>query len=370
MGALGACATGELVQTPPEGGTDGTVADGSACPQYNLQTDPQHCGSCTHPCASNEVCSAGVCKGQCDTPTTKCSQADGGFICASLQTDPNHCGQCPNVCTTADAGGLEAGTQNPDAGVPFDRGSGWSLGAPSCEAGTCGTTCSGGMSACSDGICYDLQNFHNHCGSCTTACAAGTEWCNYGHCCPLEQMYCGSSCIDVLNNDSNCAACGKACGGTTPHCYNGACSATCSPAGTRQAFNTMSSHTSSGCWQGNPCAQGTYNWTTGDGQSFQNSGEYVVCGGTTACVSHAGITTYQLASNCQGSWDVYCDTVKVGTINTGGKGCSGDAMTNGCSIAFNPVTCSSIKIVATAGSTGGCCGTGAIDTMVTGISAW
>jgi hypothetical protein len=226
------------------------------------------------------------------------------------------------------------------------------------------------MTACSDGICYDTQNFHDHCGNCNTACAADTEWCNFGHCCPLGQMYCNGSCVDVLNNDSNCAGCGNACSGGTPHCYQGVCSATCSPAGTRQAFNTLVSHTSSGCWNGNPCAQGTYTWTTSHGQSFQNTSEDTVCGGTTACVGHVGITTYQAASNCQGTWDVYCNTTKVGTISTASKACQGDAMTNGCSVSFNPVSCSTIRLVATAGSVGGCCGTGSIDTMLTGVSAW
>jgi hypothetical protein len=369
--AVGACATGKLVESVDGGGGDGSVTpDASGCPQYDLTQDPKHCGSCTNACSSSQVCSAGTCKSQCDTPTTKCSDPDGGVVCSNLQSDAKHCGQCTNACAPVDAGSLTPGTQNPDAGVPFDGGSGWSIGAPSCEAGACGTACSGGMTACSDGICYDTQNFHDHCGDCNTACQAGTEWCNYGHCCPLGQMYCNGSCIDVLNNDSNCAGCGAACSGNTPHCYQGACSATCSPAGTRQAFNTMVSHTSSGCWNGNPCGQGTYVWQTANGQSFQNAGEDTVCGGTTACVSHVGITTYESSGNCQGSWDVYCNSTNVGSISTGGKACNGDAMTNGCSVTFNPVSCSTIRLVATAGASAACCGTGAIDTMLTGVSAW
>ena len=367
--AAGACATA-TIPTNVDAGSDGTVADASGCPQYDLQTDPKHCGSCNNACTSAQVCSAGSCKSQCDTPTTKCTGTDGGVTCADLKNDPNHCGQCPTVCGTADAGGLEAGTNNPYAGFPFDGGVGWSLGAPLCEAGTCGTQCGNGETACSDGVCYDLQNFHDHCGSCSTACAQGTEWCSSGHCCPIGQMYCNGSCIDVLSNDTNCAGCGNACSGNTPHCYQGVCSATCSPAGTRQAFNTLASHTSSGCWNGNPCAQGTYVWQTSNGQSYQNINENVVCSGTTACVSHVGVTTYAIAGNCQGTYDVYCGTTKVGSLSTAGKGCSGDAMTNGCSISFNPVSCSQIKLVATAGSVGGCCGTGSIDTMITGVSAW
>jgi hypothetical protein len=374
--AVGACATGKLVDSGDGGGDastgDGSVlGDGSACPQYDLTKDPKHCGSCTNACSASQVCSSGVCTDQCTAPQMKCADPDGGYACADLKSDPTHCGQCTTECTTADAGSLAPGPNNPDAGIPFDGGSGWSLGTPSCDAGACGTTCSNGMTACSDGICYDTQNFHDHCGDCSTACQAGTEWCNFGHCCPLGQMYCNGSCVDVLQNGSNCGSCGNTCSGSTPYCSNGVCTAACSPAGTRQAYNTMTSHTTTGCWTGNPCAQGTYSWTSTNGQSFINANEDVVCGGTTACVSHVGITTYELSSNCQGAWDVYCDTTKVGSIDTTGKACSGDAMTNGCSITFgNPLTCSSIRFVGTAGSVGACCGSTGYHSMITGVSAW
>jgi hypothetical protein len=369
VAAVGACATGTITPSTDGGGTDGTVADASGCPQYDLMTDPKHCGSCTNACASGQLCSAGTCKATCDTSLQKCA-SDGGYICADLKTDTNHCGQCTTACTAADGGGLDAGSNNPYPNFPYDSGTGWGVGSPLCDAGNCATNCGAGQTACSDGVCYDLQNFHDHCGNCNTACASGTEWCALGHCCPVGQMYCNGGCIDVLSNDSNCAGCGNACGSTTPHCYQGVCSTTCSPTGTRQPFNTLLSHTTTGCWSGNPCAQGTYVWQTSNGLSYQNTTENFICSGTTACVSHVGITTYASASNCQGTYDVYCGTTKVGSLSTAGKGCSGDAMTNGCSISFSPVSCSQIKIVATAGSVGGCCGTGSIDTMVTGVSAW
>ncbi len=265
--------------------------------------------------------------------------------------------------------GLAPGPNNPDAAVAYDGGIGWSLGSAACDAGSCGTTCAQGMTVCS-GVCFDTQNFHEHCGSCTTACAAGTEWCNDGHCCALDQEYCGSACASVLSDDANCGGCGIACSGNTPNCVNGKCSATCSPAGTRQAFNTLSSSTTTGCWLGNPCTASTYVWTQTNGQSFINANEQIVCGGTTACVAHVGITTYELSSNCQGAWDVYCDTTKVGTINTVNTACQGDPMTNGCSVTFNPVSCSSIKFVGTTGSVGACCGSTGLHSMITAVSAW
>ncbi len=364
--AIAACATGELVNPSPDASVDGS----SGCLQFDLMTDPMHCGSCTNACASGEVCSAGQCKNSCDLPTYKCASGDGGSVCADLKTDTNHCGTCTTSCAAADAGGLQPGTNNPDAGFPYDGGTGWSVGSPTCEAGTCGTTCTGGFTVCSDGICYDTQNFHDHCGSCATACTADTEWCALGQCCPVGQMYCSGACTDVLFNNSNCGGCGNTCSGSTPYCSQGTCVMACVPSGSRQPFNTLSANTTTGCWTGNACAQGTYSWTTTHGNSFEAIGQAITCGGTTACVSHVGITTYQVSSNCQGTWDVYCDTTKVGTIDTAGLGCSGDAMTNGCSTSFMPVTCSTIKLVATAGSVGGCCGAGTIDTMLTGVSAW
>jgi hypothetical protein len=173
-----------------------------------------------------------------------------------------------------------------------------------------------------------------------------------------------------MTDNANCGGCGVVCSGGTPFCSKGVCTAGCNPLGTRQAFNTLSSHTSSGCWTGNPCAQGTYTWTATNGQSFINANEDVVCG-TTACVDHVGITTYELAANCQGSWDVYCDTTKVGTIDTTNKACQGDAMTNGCSVTFTkPMSCSNIRFVGLTGSVGACCGSTGLHSMLTAVSAW
>ena len=97
-----------------------------------------------------------------------------------------------------------------------------------------------------------------------------------------------------------------------------------------------------------------------------------MCGGVTACVGHVGIGTYTGSTTvCQGAWDVYCNNTKVGTINTVGKTCGGTAMTNGCSIAFTPASCSTIKLVASAGNGGlGCCGGAMPDSMVVAVSAW
>ncbi len=370
-----ACATGSLVSdddndaSGPHGDAT-TGGDSAACPQFDLQTDPQHCGSCTNACASGLLCSSGSCKAACDSPTTKCTATDGGITCDNLTSDPNHCGGCTTACSAADGGGVTPGPDNPaHPGIVYDSGIGWTTGSPSCDASTCATSCTQGFTGCSDGICYDTENHHDHCGACTTTCTA-QEWCNDGNCCALGQEYCNGACVDVLSNNSNCGACGNVCSGGTPTCANGACSATCSPAGTRQAYNTLQQSTGTGCFTTSPCATSTYNWSSNNIQSFYNAGEYIVCSGTTACISHVGVNNWNVGTECQGMWNVYCDSTNVGTLNTEGKTCTGTPMTNGCSISFAPVTCSSIKLELVSGDTSQCCNDTPYDTSLSGVTAW
>jgi hypothetical protein len=368
FGGAYACANG-LIQDEDASTGDG---GGGGCPQFNLQTDPQHCGSCTNACSSGQVCSSGKCGSSCQSPTTKCTGTDGGVTCFNLGTDPQHCGSCTKGCTVSDGGGIPPGPNNPaNPGIVYDSGTGWTTGTPGCTSGTCETNCGSGFTACSDGVCYDTQNHHDHCGTCSTACQSTTEWCNRGNCCPLGQEYCNGACVDMLGNNQNCGACGNVCSGGTPNCTGGTCTSTCSPSGSRVAYNTLSSKTNTGCFTTSPCAQATYLWSSANIESFENVGEYIVCGGTTACISHVGINNYANTSDCQGSWDVYCDTTKVGTLNTIGKTCSGSPMTNGCSISFNPVTCSSVKFSAQTTAGHLCCGgTNPLDISISGVTAW
>jgi hypothetical protein len=224
--AIAACATGTVVNDFPDTGTpqmDGSGGGDSGCPQFDLTSDPKHCGSCTKACASTEVCAMGQCKPSCDPPLFKCA-GDGG-ACVDLAKDKNNCGQCGTVCSVPD-GGPEGGTGNPDSGIPvpdggFDAGPGWTLGTPGCESSKCSITCAQGT-LCSDNLCWDTQNAHAHCGSCTTACG-GSEWCAKGHCCGQGKDWCGASCVDVLSDSQNCGACGKVCPMQTPTCSGGVC---------------------------------------------------------------------------------------------------------------------------------------------------
>ncbi len=340
-----------------------------ACPQFDVKTDPAHCGACDTACGPTEVCSAGVCKAQCDVPLTRCAGDAGAATCSDPATDPKHCGSCTTACKIADAGSLAPGPNNFEAGVPYDGGSGWNSGTPACTSSKCSLACPQGMTQCADGVCYDTQNFHDRCGSCTTACSA-SEWCAVGHCCPGGQMFCNNKCSDVLADVNNCGACGVACSGATPVCEGGKCVAVCTPTGSRQLFNSMTT-APPGCTSGNPCPQDVSQQNGANIASFVAPNATLVCGGTTACIDHVGIGTYLTSANCQAVWDVYCDAKKVGTISTVGKACAGSAMTNGCHVTFQPMTCSAIKLVAVSGSGTACCQNGlVVDGRITAVSAW
>jgi hypothetical protein len=154
---------------------------------------------------------------------------------------------CNTVCTTADAGALIPGNNNnPDAGIPnftVDAGAPWSVGTATCTTSACTTNCPPGLTRCSDGICYDTQNFHDHCGTCGNACAA-TSYCASGQCCPTGQEYCGTGCINPLNNRNNCGGCNIMCS-SSQTCTSGQCTTAC-PATHNYALTATASASSGG----------------------------------------------------------------------------------------------------------------------------
>ncbi len=167
------------------GAGTGTVADGSC---HDTQSDPVHCGSCTHACAAGQVCALGVCQApssSCTAPQTLCNGA-----CADLSSAAN-CGSCGNACAAGQ----------------------------SCTAGAC--QCPGAQTVC-NGACVDTQTSSDHCGGCSQPCATGAT-CSAGQCaCAAGQQVCSGVCTDVQQSDSNCGACGNACAaGQT--CTSGSC---------------------------------------------------------------------------------------------------------------------------------------------------
>jgi hypothetical protein len=310
-------------------------------------TDNANCGACGNACPQGKVCTNGVCSANCAQGQTFCAPDGGAPYCASTQTDNSNCGTCGNACGQ----GLV------------------------CASGSCSANCAQGQTFCTpDGgapYCASTQTDNANCGTCGNVCPQG-QVCSAGTCavkCSVNLTQCGNQCIDVQTDLSHCGGCNKPCNGT---CTAGVCTGgACVPSGSRVAFNTMTARTTTGCWTGNPCQTDVFNWSATYGENFQALGQSVTCGGTTGCVAHAGITTYNSFPVCQGAWDVYCDASLVGNINTNGKACQGSAMANGCSITFGARTCTTIRLAATAGSGQlSCCGGTSPDSMITAVSAW
>jgi Lamin Tail Domain/Stigma-specific protein, Stig1/Putative metal-binding motif len=152
--------------------------DGDVDEDFDLTSDPAHCGYCGHVCAlpnalsdcSNSLCVITSCQTSVSEgfanvngdPSDGCEYAcpvwptvvevcneedddcdgdvDEDF---NLHSDPLNCGTCGNDCT---AGGLV------------------------CAAGTCMLTCPPGTTNCS-GACVDTDTDPDHCGACSNGCA-------------------------------------------------------------------------------------------------------------------------------------------------------------------------------------------------------
>lgn len=151
----------------------------------------------------------------------------------------------------------------------------------------------------------------------------------------------------------------------------------CVPSGARAAFNTLAARNTTGCsTTGNPCAQIVYADVGSSIQTFQAYGQSLTCSSSVGmqCISYIGLTTSTAStSTCQGAWDVYCDSTKVGTINTIGKACGMYSIGSSCAVNFAARSCSAISVTAApdGDNTMGCCkGASSPDSKITGISAW
>lgn len=116
---------------------------------FDLESDPEHCGTCDGVCREDEVCSEGMC--QCDASETRC-----GLSCVDMALDDQNCGGCGVVC-----GAIEL-----------------------CQAGECVVQCDEGLTGC-DGACIDTTTDEEHCGGCDIPCLSGENegsQCEAGSC--------------------------------------------------------------------------------------------------------------------------------------------------------------------------------------------
>ena len=171
---------------------------GSGC--VNPDNDPLYCGDCPDAggevCAADKVCENGVCTDGCDPNGATPTECDGS--CVSLSQSTLNCGACGNAC---------------GPGIL-------------CSAGTCSTTCDGGLTACA-GTCVDTSSEAAHCGTCNNDCTTQMDrFCADGNCAPDcgGLTTCGNNCVDVFSDGANCGACGNLCANGTV-CTNGSCTA-------------------------------------------------------------------------------------------------------------------------------------------------
>lgn len=80
------------------------AADGTGrC--VDTDTDPDHCGDCAQPCVADTgeipICRAGSCESACDQ-SAGFADCTGDGDCTDLQTDPDHCGSCGRDCPTGE----------------------------------------------------------------------------------------------------------------------------------------------------------------------------------------------------------------------------------------------------------------------------
>jgi len=195
---LGAgCTSGSSVVGADGGNTDvapdvrcttGQSVCGATC--ADLQTDPNHCGTCGTACARTEACVAGQCALQCPTGQTVC-----GGRCVDLQGDRANCGTCGTACMAGQV----------------------------CSAGQCAASCGGSTVACA-GDCVNTMIDPRHCGMCGNACmlpGVATAACFGGACgvglCTAGFADCDASptngCeVNTRGTDvANCGACGRGC---------------------------------------------------------------------------------------------------------------------------------------------------------------
>lgn len=123
LGLTAGTAAKKKKKKKPKPCPNGTIKCGAVC--VDLQTDPQHCGSCPHACASNETCRGGQCRPPViETCLTSDDCRDGAPIsdltcnaqgrceCISASVGHHRClPDAPSRCGLCCAGGTPLGQE-------------------------------------------------------------------------------------------------------------------------------------------------------------------------------------------------------------------------------------------------------------------
>lgn len=183
--------------------------------ESNLNTDEDHCGSCTRPCSNanvaTRVCTAGVCNSTCDLGFANCStpMAPTGDLGCETNASANNtnCGGCGNNC------GMQGGGFTCSLNVPGVQNLCGCTNNPTCNAGGAGT-CNTGICSCNGTACRPGE-----------ACAAGPVCsCNGGAACAMGEACCQTpaGCRNLATDTQNCGGCGHACS-AGESCVAGVC---------------------------------------------------------------------------------------------------------------------------------------------------
>ena len=198
----GHCAAGCTV-------THGCVSGSTCCAGscYDLQRDPQHCGSCAAVCSNlnaTPTCVAGACRLACAAGYGDCDALATNGCEASLMASLTNCGACGTRCT-------------------FTHGMG------ACAAGGCVvTSCETAYQDCDHNGANGCESHPDddpmNCGRCGNVCGMGMV-CTNGTCaCPAGQVVCHGACANTQSDPLNCGMCNLACPSGMA-CVAGMCSA-------------------------------------------------------------------------------------------------------------------------------------------------
>jgi hypothetical protein len=235
------CSAGLCTSTCVAGGATNCVQPAYPSPddgcEVNINTDVNHCGSCTRPCSGSNVstksCTGGLCNSTCAGGFSNCGTpsaptADDGCEVQSA-TDVNNCGGCGRAC---------AGTN---------------VATKSCSGGLCNSSCNSGYTNCSspsfptadDGCETHTDVDTNNCGACGHACSlnnVSTLLCSAGKCtstCVSGYSNCTQPVSPTVDDGceihsavdtNNCGGCGRVCSATNVTakiCAGGLCTSSC-----------------------------------------------------------------------------------------------------------------------------------------------
>lgn len=131
--------------------------------------------ACALPEDATLICNADFsCDYDCNSGFHGCTDTAGADYCAD-DTSPEACGETCTPCAV------------PENGVA------------TCDAGTCGVSCSAGFDACNDTVCADLTVSAAHCGECNNFCPGG---CLDSECIPEYELkiLVGNEQVGVIDN--------------------------------------------------------------------------------------------------------------------------------------------------------------------------